>query len=324
MMDLYIKELVIHQFTPDDTDLLLADKPLDISPLLDTYFSKKLAKVFSDEAKRGRLTEDNPFFKLLTDDFLESSVKIAQSWRQAFLISENQKTCDLVFIRFEKEGTEHFAFLRLTLKESLTHLTGQSDSPIALTQNTLPGAGQTPDEALVLNQKTGRYYLIEKRIKHDGSFVHYFSEQLLQVQPEASVKKSLKVVEQTAKKVADDFRQDDFAFQSKMKTAIYNHLEEQELEPEKLANQLFEDNLTARLTFVDNLKEQIPEPIKLADIDYSKQSKKLSSQKLSLSNGIELIVPNQIYQDADSVEFIQNQDGTYSILIKNIEDIQNK
>ena len=52
--------------------------------------------------------------------------------------------------------------------------------------------------------------------------------------------------------------------------------------------------------------------------------KKLENQKLSLSNGIELIVPNNVYQDADSVEFIQNPDGTYSILIKNIEDIINK
>ena len=29
-------------------------------------------------------------------------------------------------------------------------------------------------------------------------------------------------------------------------------------------------------------------------------------------------------QDAESVEFIQNDNGTYSILIKNIEDIQSK
>ena len=110
-----------------------------------------------------------------------------------------------------------------------------------------------------------------------------------------------------------------------MKSAIFKNLEEeQELSPEKLADQLFDDNLTARLTFVDQLKESIPEPIKVSDIDHSRQTKKLENQKLSLSNGIQLIVPNTIYQDAEAVEFIQNQDGTYSILIKNIEEIQNK
>ena len=99
---------------------------------------------------------------------------------------------------------------------------------------------------------------------------------------------------------------------------------DQALSPEKLADQLFDDNLTARLTFVDQVKEVIPEPIQISDIDHSRQIKKLESQKLSLSNGIELIVPNAIYQDAESVEFLLNNDGTYSILIKNIEDIKTK
>ncbi len=55
------------------------------------------------------------------------------------------------------------------------------------------------------------------------------------------------------------------------------------------------------------------------EIDASRQLKRFENQKLSLSNGIELIVPNNVYQDAESVEFIQNDNGTYSILIKNIE-----
>lgn len=82
--------------------------------------------------------------------------------------------------------------------------------------------------------------------------------------------------------------------------------------------------MTARLTFVDQVKEKIPEKITVSDIDSSRQIKKLESQKLSLSNGIELIVPNAVYQDAESVEFLMNDDGTYSILIKNIEDIKSK
>ena len=94
--------------------------------------------------------------------------------------------------------------------------------------------------------------------------------------------------------------------------------------PEKLANDLFDNNLTARLSFIDRVKEAVPEPVQFDEIDASRQLKRFENQKLSLSNGIELIVPNNVYQDAESVEFIQNDNGTYSILIKNIEDIQNK
>lgn len=325
MLDLYIKNIIIHQFSPSDTELLLAEAPLVLTPKIDDYFRKKLSKVFSDEAKRGQFDVDNVFLSYLAEDLMESSVKIAYLWKEEFVISEDQKTNDLVFIEFDRDGQEHFAFLRISLKENFTHISGDGDSPIKITQNNLPSATQTPDEALIVNRKTNHYYLIEKRIKHNGSFSNYFSENLLQVQPEQSVKKAIKQVEQVAQKVADSFNQDDFTFQSKLKTAIFKNLDEdEELSPEKLANQLFDDNLTARLTFVDELKEAIPEPIKVSDIDHSRQIKKLESQKLSLSNGIELIVPNNIYQDAESVEFIQNNDGTYSILIKNIQDIQNK
>ncbi|MCW8644780.1 nucleoid-associated protein [Streptococcus macedonicus] len=325
MIDLYIKRIVIHQFTPNDTELILSDQLLTITPRIDEYFRKKLSKVFSDEAKRGMFAEDNVFLSYLSDDLMESSVKITQLWKEEFVISENQKTNDLVFIQFDKDGVEHFAFLRIALKENFTHISSDSESPIKVTQNNLPSAAQTPDEALVINCSNHHYYLIEKRIKHNGSFANYFSENLLQVQPEQSVKKSIKMVEQTAQKIAKNFQQDDFAFQSKMKAAIHKNLEEeQELSPEKLADQLFDSNLTARLTFVDELKESIPEPIQVADIDHSRQTKKLENQKLSLSNGIQLIVPNNVYDDAESVEFIQNPNGTYSILIKNIEDIQNK
>ncbi|WP_373808298.1 nucleoid-associated protein [Streptococcus ferus] len=324
MMDFYIKQVIIHQFRPDDTELHLATSPIELTPRLDDYFRKKLSRVFSEEAKRGYFEANSPFFAKIEDDLAVSSQTIAKLWREAFVISENQKTNDLIFIQFDKDGVPYFAFLRLALREHLAHIIGE-ESPIQITQNNLPSAAQTPDEALVVNLTSRQYYLIEKRIKHNGSFANYFSENLLQVTPEQSVKKSIKTLEHTAQKIAENFNQDDFTFQSKMKSVIYDHLEgEEELSPEKLADQLFDSNLTARLSFVDQVKEAIPEPINISDIDHSRQTKKLENQKLSLSNGIEMLVPTRVFQDAESVEFIQNQDGTYSILIKNIQDIQSK
>ncbi|MFX3832844.1 nucleoid-associated protein, partial [Streptococcus suis] len=72
------------------------------------------------------------------------------------------------------------------------------------------------------------------------------------------------------------------------------------------------------------LKEAIPDKIYFDEIDSSRKIKKFENQKLSLSNGIELILPNAIYEDAESFEFIQNENGTKYIIIKNIEDIKSK
>ena len=324
-MDIYIKKAIIHQFSPDDTELYLADKFLNITPKIEEYLRKKIERVYSDEAKTGMFEEDSPFLDLLTDDLLESSAAIANRWREEFVISENQKTNDLIFIEFSKEGVDHFAFLRIALRETLIHLGGEVDNPIKLTQNNLPGFGTGADEALVINLQSRKYYLIEKRIKYNGTFLNYFSDALLQVAPKISPKKSIKEIEKTANRIAENFNQDDFQFQSKVKSAIFNQLEEKnELSPEELANDLFDSNLTARLSFVDQVKEAIPEPVRFDEIDARRQLKKFENQKLSLSNGIELLVPNHVYEDAESVEFIQNDNGTYSILIKNIEDIQSK
>lgn len=324
-MDIFVKKAIIHQFSPDDTELVLADQLLTVSPKIEEYLRKKIERVFSDEAKTGQFEPDNPFLDYLQEDLLTNSVKIAGLWKEEFSISENLKTNDLIFIEFERNGVEHFAFLRIALRENLAHVGSESDSPLKITQNNLPGAGSAPDEALIVNLQTRKYHLIEKRIKHNGAFLHYFSDNLLQVTPAISAKKSIKAVEQTAQKIADNFHQGDFQFQSKVKSAIFNHLEEDnELSPEKLADQLFDNNLTARLNFVDQLKEVIPDKISFDEIDSSRQLKKFENQKLSLSNGIELIVPNAVYEDAESVEFIQNDNGTYSILIKNIEDIKSK
>ena len=324
-MDIFVKKAIIHQFSPDDTELVLADQLLTVSPKIEEYLRKKIERVFSDEAKTGQFNSDNPFLDHLKGDLLSNSVKIANFWKEEFSISENLKTNDLIFIEFERNGVEHFAFLRISLRENLAHIGQESGSPLRVTQNNLPGAGSAPDEALIVNLQTWKYHLIEKRIKHNGAFLNYFSDNLLQVTPAFSAKKSIKAVEQTAQKIADNFHQGDFQFQSKVKSAIFNNLEEDnELSPEKLADQLFDNNLTARLNFVDQLKDVIPDKISFDEIDSSRQLKKFENQKLSLSNGIELIVPNAIYEDAESVEFIQNENGTYSILIKNIEDIKSK
>lgn len=88
MMDFYIKQIIIHQFSPNDTELVLSDTPLTLTPRIDDYFRKKLSKVFSDEAKRGYFGEDNVFMSHLQDDLYVSSCQIAQLWKEEFVIAD--------------------------------------------------------------------------------------------------------------------------------------------------------------------------------------------------------------------------------------------
>jgi hypothetical protein len=52
--------------------------------------------------------------------------------------------------------------------------------------------------------------------------------------------------------------------------------------------------------------------------------KKYGKQKLKLSNGIELIVPLDVYRNPDLIEFVNNPDGTISVTIKNVDEMINR
>ncbi|MFQ7235944.1 MAG: nucleoid-associated protein, partial [Enterococcus hulanensis] len=52
--------------------------------------------------------------------------------------------------------------------------------------------------------------------------------------------------------------------------------------------------------------------------------KKYGKQKLKLSNGIELIVPLDVYRNPELIEFTNNPDGTISVTIKNVDEVINR
>ncbi|WEV60232.1 nucleoid-associated protein [Streptococcaceae bacterium ESL0729] len=325
MLDIYVKKAIIHSFDPGQEELDFSENLLDLSPALLDYVSKKLEKVYTDKAKRGELSAENNFLALIGPDFLATSKEIARLWQKEYCLAESPKLSDLLFVEFEKDAVSHFAFMRMALRENFSHLVENQSITIKRTQKSLPGAGSPADEALVINMMSGSYHLIEKRIKHNGKTYNYLSENILAHKPHMSIDHAVKAIKKTAESVAGDFNRDDFEFSSKVQNIVHASIEEhQSLDPDSLADQFFSDNLTARLEFKDNLKELLPQKVDFSEISSQGLEKKLSNQKLSLSNGIELMVPQSLYDDVDSVEFIQEEDGSYSILIKNIEEIKNK
>ena len=52
--------------------------------------------------------------------------------------------------------------------------------------------------------------------------------------------------------------------------------------------------------------------------------KKFQKQRLTTDTGIEITIPMEEYGDPDKVEFITNDDGTISVLIKNIGRLSTK
>ena len=124
-----------------------------------------------------------------------------------------------------------------------------------------------------------------------------------------------KAVEQVNKKYYGD---DDVDRKMEIKSTIYQELEEQgNLNVETVKEKLFSENPQMQEEFQEklekyNMAEEVIEPKAQQTV------RKFQKQHLTTDTGIEITIPMEQYQNAECVEFITNEDGTVSVLIKNI------
>ena len=74
---------------------------------------------------------------------------------------------------------------------------------------------------------------------------------------------------------------------------------------------------------VDELTEKSL-PTEVSVVNSEKYEKKYRTQKFKLDSGIEISIPVHVYQDLSKVEFVNNADGTITLMIKDIASILNK
>ena len=86
---------------------------------------------------------------------------------------------------------------------------------------------------------------------------------------------------------------------------------------------MFEKNLEVRREYVEEIakagivEKEIPIPDKIIE-------KKFRTHKIKTDTGIEIDFPLEYTDNNDRIEFINNPDGTLSIVIKNVTKITNR
>ncbi|WP_312982628.1 nucleoid-associated protein, partial [Leuconostoc falkenbergense] len=107
-------------------------------------------------------------------------------------------------------------------------------------------------------------------------------------------------------------------------TVIHDSIEATgEIDTDKIAEKVFTNNISAKQEYTEKVTEKaIPKTVAVPNT--TKYEKKYRVQKFKLDSGIELSIPIDIYQDHSKVEFVNNADGTMSLVLKDIASIVNK
>ncbi len=333
-LDIYLKKAILHIIDRDAGSPIYSKKELDLTTeYIRTYLINKINKLSTAQTKTGVLTRSSFFMEQLqtiNTDFISQTQALVEHWYQVYSQSEEAPSADLLFILYEVDTIKHLAMLKLNYKESYTHFVDCEEESIynklIINRAILPTKSQKPDEGITINLSTLTYELLEKRYLFSGEKIWYFSEKVIETQPAPSIDENIKEIKKAVKYIGKKFDEDEFELMATVKEAVYECIEETgTINNEHIAEQVFKENISAKMAYKDEMNEsnfvdETPSIQKVREIS----EKKFGKQKLKMNNGIELIVPIDVYRNQEFVEIVNNPDGTLSVLLKNIEKISNQ
>ncbi|CZQ92798.1 Hypothetical protein Tpal_1545 [Trichococcus palustris] len=328
-----IKEAILHILDINTNEPLFSYAGLDTSERLTIdYIQAMVGKVEdSDNMKDGVLAEDNPvysLFKNCQEDFVEGTKALSDKLFSITKLNPEIPAADLLFALFELDGVPCLGLFKLNYSDSYTHFVSYEGdvltNQIVLNRAILPSQKQAIQEGLVLNLETMEYHVIEKRhlIAELGEKVNYFTEMFLENTPKPSLKENISIIKKAVQKTSKAFNDEEFQALAETKDAIVQSMQEENvIDNQMIAETLFGDNYAKKQKYFEQIEElgyvdRAPAEAAVAGPKYSKQ-------KFRLDNGIEISIPLELYKDPEVVEFVNNPDGTLSVIIKNIEKIKN-
>lgn len=334
--EVIIEKLVLHILDGSIGMPILSEiehpKDLDINDFLRAH----IEKVFKDvNIKKACFENHDNEVKILCEkivkskaNFLDVSKKLAEKLYAIIIKNINIPSCDLVCSLFNGDGKSFLGLFILNYKTSYIHYVEESQNEkvnkVIKQVTTLPSTSQSIDEFVIIDLSDYTILLKEKKHDIDGIKEHYLSKYFLKSQTLLSDKEKIDIINKTSKKMINDYYDGDVKKIADMKTAIKESIEENDnIDIEEIKQKTFKDNLE-----LQNIYSQELEIKGLTENNISLNENVIrripKTQKLVTEDGIELKIPIPFLNSQEKVEFINNEDGTISILLKNIRDIQDK
>ena len=262
--------------------------------------------------------------------FVDISKDMANYLYQIMNSNIDIPAADLMVVRFDEKGESYLALLKMNYKEFYTHKTQSVDEKnenrIIKYKSILPTESQRLQEAAIIRLSDLSVYAIEKKYDVNGEKTNYFTYLFLKCSGKLSPKSKLSIVSRAVESVQNNYYDESRQFEANMKAKniIHEELEENGgFSVEQIANKIFEEKPDLKHEFQEKMEkyDMVHEEIKPQS---EKTVRKYETQVLKTASGIEIKIPMKEYNDPSSVEFITGDDGSVSILIKNIGNIKAK
>lgn len=331
-MEVKVKKAVLHVLDTNGALPVYSQQTLDLSEeAVTSFIITHVKKIHEDESGRRGEFWDNAVVRAqlsaLQNDFIEGSSQIA-----GHLYSLLREHCeipgaDLLVALVDIDEAPHAAIIKFNYKTGYTHYIDYdkagTNNKIIVHRVIFASENQKIEEGALISLRTEAVHLVEKAYELNGEKQDYFSELFLQCKTNMSQKESVKVLNAAAKEIAKRYYNDDFQRTSAVKTAIYDCLEaEGAIDVDRIAGACFKEDPVIQQEYVQAVRQAgVAATIAVAG---ETPERKFSKQRIKTDSGIELSMPMEVYKNREQVEFINNPDGTISIVLKNIGKITNR
>lgn len=334
--EIKIKRAVLHVLDTNAGLPVLSGGELEVDSELDDYLANHIDKIQEDPNTKSAAFDGDGndmlnFCKLLNDnedDFLKITTDAAKKLFALMHRYVDIPSADLVCSLFDMNGAKYLGFLKMNYKAGFTHWVNNSGggniNTIIRHKTLLPQEGQKLEECILVNLSDFSIRLMEKQYEIDGEKEFYLTKYFLKCDCYLSDNAKLKILDKATKKINKKYFDEDFEKAIKLKQAVTESLEETSaIQVERIADKVFDKDVSIQREYVEEItkaglsENEIKIPDKLIE-------KKFKTHKIKTDTGIEIDFPLEYAGNRDKIEFINNADGTISIVIKNIGKITNR
>lgn len=314
---------------------VLSDSLLTLTPDLNDFLRNHIYKLMSgDELKTCVFDEENSeVFRVLRDFNEDNLVGISKELGSQLYAIMNSNVdispADVFFVTYQYGSKQYLAILKMNYKEVYVHYTSLNEengnvNDIMKQRNALPGAGGKLSEAVIILLSENIVQLIERKVDVNGVKTNYLSELFLQCHAKMSQKTKLDIVTKAVDQINKKYYEDDFEKKMEAKSVIHSACMDSEvIQVDEIGEELFGSIPEIKEEFTEKL-EKYKLPKEEIRVKNEKTTKKFEKQFLTTDTGIEINIPMEEYNNKQHIEFLTNEDGTVSVLIKNVNRITSK
>ncbi|MGE4284178.1 MAG: nucleoid-associated protein [Clostridia bacterium] len=336
MNNLNIEKLIVHILDSNIQTPVLSEQEHPLDDEINDFIEGHVSRILKDDNLKSAsfIDEENRIKQLCTqicsdkDSFSKCTTEIASTLYNIMLKNVDIPSADVIFCLFELDGYLNLAVMKLNYRHSFIHYVQTTNSgrinSIIKQKTTLPAENQKVDECAIINLTNLTIKLLEKKYDIDGEKLFYFSQIFLRCTTQISTNEKIKIFSKATEKFSKKYFEEDYTKPVEIKKAVAESIEETDtINVINLAENIFSKNPELKREYIQEIEnagirdKAIPVTERIAE-------KRFKTQKIKTDTGIEINLPIEYYGNKEKIEFINNPDGTISIVIKNINKISDK